>query len=495
MGNKTSDRQYMEMAIAEMHRSIQEPRDDKVSPKVGSVLVKANGEVNKAHRGELRHGDHAEFTLLEKKNRFVPLDGGVVYATLEPCAPGARKHPKLSCAERLVNARIKTVWVGIEDPDPTVDRKGIKYLQDHGVEVKMFDHDLQQEIRQANKTFIEQAEERAKNVEKHTISILSQIENVNLTSSLEDLSRSVLIKFIEKAGLDVEFDSPDFYKILHKIGLLSIEDNAYLPTGLGVLLFGRKPAYTYQQAVIRLTYKTKGSGEEIETISGPLVNQPAQVEKWYNTHLGKQIDRSSSERKRILEYPYKIVREAIVNAIVHRDYEIEGAPIYVEINDEAIIIKSPGTPILPITLEQIQSFKAPSLSRNPKIMYIFDQMGLAEQRGLGFSSFKEITEEFSLPKPYVSFDDPYIVFTFPRVEIVEPVFDSNTTSRASSDAISLLNSLGHFRSDGRFTRKEYEERFEMDKKKAERTIKVMIELGLIVRKGAGPNTYYKIISP
>ena len=60
----------------------------------------------------------------------------------EPCAPGARKHPKLGCAERIVNARIKKVWIGIEDPDPTVDRKGIKYLLDNGVEVEMFDADL-----------------------------------------------------------------------------------------------------------------------------------------------------------------------------------------------------------------------------------------------------------------------------------------------------------------------------------------------------------------
>lgn len=62
----------------------------------------------------------------------------------------------------------------------------------------------------------------------------------------------------------------------------------------------------------------------------------------------------------------------LINAIVHRDYDIDGAPIYFEINDDAIIIKS------------LKRFNAPSLSRNPKIMYVFDQMNLVEQRGLGF---------------------------------------------------------------------------------------------------------------
>jgi len=64
-------------------------------------------------------------TLLERKNRSNKLDGSVLYTTLEPCAPDSRKPPKLGCAERIALARIKEVWIGIEDPAPTVDRKGI----------------------------------------------------------------------------------------------------------------------------------------------------------------------------------------------------------------------------------------------------------------------------------------------------------------------------------------------------------------------------------
>jgi ATP-dependent DNA helicase RecG len=103
-----------------------------------------------------------ERRAVERKNRSNPLDGSVLFATLEPCAPGSRRHPKLGCAERIVNARIKKVWIGIEDPDPTVDGKGIKYLIDNGTDVKMFDADLQNQIRKVNKIFIEEAEERAK---------------------------------------------------------------------------------------------------------------------------------------------------------------------------------------------------------------------------------------------------------------------------------------------------------------------------------------------
>ena len=140
----------MELAVDVMITSTQEPRvDDKASPLVGAVLWN-DGVVDTASRSELRDGDHAEFTLLERKHRSSKLDGAMLFSTLEPCAPGSRRHPKLSCAERIVLARVKEVWVGIEDPDPTVDRKGIKYLQDSGVKVHLFDRDLQERIREVN---------------------------------------------------------------------------------------------------------------------------------------------------------------------------------------------------------------------------------------------------------------------------------------------------------------------------------------------------------
>ena len=159
--NKPAYRKLMEQAIEVMRQSVNEPRSDgKASPKVGAVLLKTDGTMETACRGELRHGDHAEFTLLERKNRSNKLDGGVLFVTLEPCAPNSRRHPKLPCAERIVLARIREVWVGVEDPDPTVDRKGIKYLQDAGIKVEMFDRDLQEIIREENQAFFDQAPSR-----------------------------------------------------------------------------------------------------------------------------------------------------------------------------------------------------------------------------------------------------------------------------------------------------------------------------------------------
>ena len=94
---KRNPRKMMELAIKVMRQSVVETRDDgKQSPLVGAVLVRPDGQTETACRGELREGDHAEYTLLERKHRDARLDGAALFATLEPCAPGARKHPKLS---------------------------------------------------------------------------------------------------------------------------------------------------------------------------------------------------------------------------------------------------------------------------------------------------------------------------------------------------------------------------------------------------------------
>lgn len=83
------------------------------------------------------------------------LDDCILFTTLEPCAE--RNFPKVACCKRTTNARIKKVFVGIEDPDPTVSGKGILHLEKLSTEVRMFDRDLQKIIEVENKQFLNQA--------------------------------------------------------------------------------------------------------------------------------------------------------------------------------------------------------------------------------------------------------------------------------------------------------------------------------------------------
>jgi ATP-dependent DNA helicase RecG len=226
----------------------------------------------------LREGDHAEFTLLERKNRASKLDGSTLFATLEPCAPGARNHPKLSCAERIVNARIKEVWVGITDPDPTVDRKGIQFLQDHGVTVHMFDHDLQEEIQAANKEFIAQALVRKAAVEEpEEDTALSTLEHPVTAADLRDFSKVVLGRYRSLGKIEDPVDSEGFKRRLAQQGLLKADGAAFVPSGFGMLLFGQSPREGMPQAGLLGTVHWPDGSEEVRDFDGPMLLIPEQA--------------------------------------------------------------------------------------------------------------------------------------------------------------------------------------------------------------------------
>lgn len=476
-------RAYMQKSIDIMKGSIPEVREDgKVSPYVGAVLVKPDGTTETAYRGELRDGDHAEFTLLERKCHGEKLDGSILFATLEPCAPGARKFPKKGCSQHIANARLSKVYIGIEDPDPTVDRKGITYLLNKGIEVEMYPADLQKEIREVNAEFLKGAIQRAE-AEDHDEVLLTTKEAIEPTAHLDDLSKELLLKFIDKAELNCEIGSEKFYRVMSQYGLIAKDNNTYTPTGLGLLLFGENPQARYPNAMVRATYR-KGEKEAIFNASGPLVKQPNELWDWYSNLIGNHIDRGAAERKVIYDYPLEVINELVKNAILHRDYDIEGAPVYLEITDDNIIIKSPGLPVSPLKLEQFITFSAPSLSRNPKIMYIFDIFGLAEQRGLGFHTVRELPK-MDLPLPTVKYEEPYIVFTLPR--------NNESAAVGKLAGLSVVERRGYefiLQMDKPVSRAEYESAMNIEPRTAQRHLKLFVERNLINSVGSGRAVKY-----
>ena len=125
---------------------------NKPDPKVGVVLVDKNDcYFDKAHRGEFRAGDNAEYTLLERKHSNEDLTGFTLYTTLEPCVK--RKIPKRGCYKRCLNARLKKVVIGHYDPDPTVARNGVEFLEKNYIEVSYYDREYEKIIPQENKEF------------------------------------------------------------------------------------------------------------------------------------------------------------------------------------------------------------------------------------------------------------------------------------------------------------------------------------------------------
>lgn len=414
-------RKLMEVAVEAMKASRNEPRDDgKISPSVGAVIWDESAKrYEEAFRGELREGDHAEYGLIERKNRDRDLEGFTLFATLEPCAPGARNHPKLGCAERIVNARISKVYIGIEDPDPTVDRKGIKHLEDNGIAVEMFDRDLQDEIREFNVDFLKQAIERADESDREIPVELSKLERPVENTTPDDFSSDAINLYRELTEVDNAVDAESLQQHFAKLRVLSRSNDKDTPTGFGLVLFGSEPRLSLPQAGLMAKAVLPGGQIDSQAFEGPMVMIPSEVEAWVRKVMPVAIDRSQTVRTDDTLFPWTLMREGIINALVHRDYDIAGAKVQLEIDNDSVVIKSPGRPVSPLTLEQLQTFSAPNLSRNPILHLVLSRMKMAEERGFGMQTWRSIPMDYGLQMPTYEFEQPYLVLRFSRKPVVE----------------------------------------------------------------------------
>ena len=471
---------YMRISIEEMKKSVQEERKaGEVSPKVGAVLVRPDGTYTTAYRGELRDGDHAEYTLLERKCINENLKDCVVYSTLEPCFD--RNPPKIGCCKRIAKARIKKVYVGTGDPFPSVNGKGIKYLVDHGIEVEPYPQELQKEIERLNADFIAYAETRRdQETKKVGKDYKEETERMVRTIDMQTLDEKLLVRFLKSANVS-EAERNNF---LVDMSLADDDNGTLRPTGLGLLLFGKKPQSLYPNAVIKTTLKRNGQVIETNTIEGRIPKQLDEANKWYEKNLPSHISRDEAERKKVYDYPQNVIRELIGNAVVHRDYGLKGAPVYFEINDQSIIIKSPGLPEPPVSLEQIKSFSAPSFSRNPVIMYVLDKLDYAEQRGLGFETVKDLTKK-NMPLPIVEYNAPYIEMILPLTMNEAKMHYGDLTEKE-------IKVLEYIRTGGEVSSADIQNYFGLEQKPVARILGKLKENAYIESVGQARNTRYKV---
>jgi len=178
----------------------------------------------------------------------------------------------------------------------------------------------------------------------------------------------------------------------------------------------------------------------------------------------------SPQRQKIPELPYEALREAVINAIVHRDYFQKGANVMVELFDNRLEITSPGG--LPKGLRE-EDFGSVSLLRNPNIANLLHRAGLIEKMGTGILRIHNLLQRADLPDAEYKFSD-FVIVTFrreinktsgkmsgktperilkiinenPSVTIVEMEHSIGLTQRTIERALSKLKKTGKIRRIG-----------------------------------------------
>ena len=360
----------------------------------------------------------------------------------------------------------------------------------------MFDRDLQEEIRSENEAFIEQALERAaaaRTTKESKPVVLSALEGATALADTTDFSSEALEKYRGVAKIADEPGTPGFNRRLLLQGLLARAGGRMAPTGFGLLLFGKEPRTFMPQAGLLGTIHYPDGTEEPRDFDGPQVLAPQEALQWLRDKLPAPIDRTGAQRRQANEAIFELVREGVVNALVHRDYSIAGAKCQLIVTPDAITVKSPGKPIEPITVEQMQAFSAPMLSRNPVLHFVFARMELAEERGLGLKSMKIRASAAGLPLPRYAWDPPHLTLTLFRAP----------ASATRALAASVLKELAAEEREGwsflagrtSATQREYAEHLSVTARTAQRHLTHFVGLGLLRRQGQGRATRYEVLGP
>ncbi|NLF01067.1 MAG: transcriptional regulator [Anaerolineales bacterium] len=306
----------------------------------------------------------------------------------------------------------------------------------------------------------------------------------------EDFDEEIVQEFVEKWGQRSHRMPPAAVDdLLVEIGALDKEGH---PTVAGVLLFARNPrAFLPQSGLTFVKFLGReprgeagqpGYGRR-EEIGGPL----ARVIKRTWDLLGEEMRTGAVvtglERRERSEYPIAAVREALVNAVAHRDYRLGGRRVEIRMFSDRMEITSPGG--LPgfITVDNILE---EHFSRNPRIVSALYYWGYSEELGLGVDLMFEEMVQAGHPPPKFK-DTPY-AFTVTLYNVQErtpPPAWTHTMSDRQARALVYVHEVG------RITNREYRELCpDVSAETLRLDLVDLVDRGILLRIGDKKGTYY-----
>ena len=308
---------------------------------------------------------------------------------------------------------------------------------------------------------------------------------------LSDIDASKVKHFLSSArkerGLDIG-ETSSIRDILMRLKLLKNGK----PTNGSILLFGKDPAKFFEQSEVKCV-RFKGidvTGEmiDLKPINGDAISLVKEAEKFIYDHIPMRawIESGKMERQEKWLFPPKAIREALANAIAHRDYRTT-SKVQVRIFDDRIEFWNPGhlpRGWTPETLKQTHESKPV----NPSIAKAFFWIRYAEEVGTGTNKIISWCKEWGLPEPEFQCAGSSLVVVFRKTKLTEDYLKGlNLTDRQ-------VRILEHLKTHPRITSGEYAKLFAVTDRTARNDLMKLVSREIVKRAGTGDKNAYYVLA-
>lgn len=285
--------------------------------------------------------------------------------------------------------------------------------------------------------------------------------------------------------------------LVNTLKVVKKENGKLCPTNTAILFFGKDPSEHISHHEIRIARfrgTTRLSFIDSKEIKGQIYNMLDEVESFFlrNTRLANKI--VEFKRVDIPEYPFEAIREAVINAIAHRDYTRRGTPIMVSIFDDRVEVSNPGGLLPGLNIKKLEGHHS---TRNEAICNIFHETLDMERFGTGIKKMKTSMREHGLSGPEFSEEGDFFVAKFygPGDKILDLVPSIPEYRQTDLKKLGLnerqIEALRLMVNESKtLTNRVYRETFKVTNKTAATDLSGLIKKGMAQLKGRGRNIEY-----
>jgi predicted HTH transcriptional regulator len=195
------------------------------------------------------------------------------------------------------------------------------------------------------------------------------------------------------------------------------DTGTHYATAAGIVLLARDPSAVFPHCRILVdSYRgtePDGDPQDHTDIRAPMPLAIEQALAFIDRNTRHPMRVIGLNRVRLDEYPAEALREALVNAIAHRDYDDGSRKIMLEVFSDRVVVSSPGLPPPPLTVQKLRTGKYKPCSRNPILAQCLSFFHRIEERGSGFRRMHDQMLDHGLDQPRLGTETGYFQVTFP----------------------------------------------------------------------------------